>query len=95
MNNRIVLGLSVLCALLLIGLFLRPLLIPALAQTPATSVAGRYSLAFQLGTPYFMDTQTGKIWVQTSFEQSVKGGEIKSVAPHWVEIDSPVNKAKP
>jgi hypothetical protein len=94
MNNRIALGLSVLCALLLMALFLRPLLIPAAAQIPTTSAVGRYSLAFQLGTPYFMDTQTGKIWVQIPLEQSVKDGETKIVGTHWVEVDSPVSKVK-
>jgi hypothetical protein len=94
MKNRVALGLCILCALLLMGLFLRPLLIPAVAQTPATSAVGRYTLAFQLGTPYFMDTQTGRIWVNTPILQDVKGGESKVVGTHWVEINSPVSKAK-
>lgn len=98
MRNRIILSLAGLCILLLAGLSLRPLLIPATAQTPTTSEVGRYSLTFGLGTEYFTDTKTGQIWVYEPIFRDTKDGPSSVVGMHWVETGSPVSKvnsAKP
>ena len=89
MKIRIVL---VLCALLVTDLSLRMLLVPAVAQTPVPPEVGRYTLAFNTGREYFMDTKTGQIWANEPIFRDTKDGPGSLVGMHWVETGSPVSK---
>jgi hypothetical protein len=87
-KDRIPVALLCLCALLVGGL-LRPIMLPAAAQTSAAGPpvqAGRYSIAANSDTLYFADTQTGRLWfLNTGLVFNEKGVE-KNV---WRQMSSP------
>ena len=88
MKNRLSGTLLCFCALLL-GVLLRAAIPTASAQptVPApTAQAGRYSIAANSDTLYFMDTQTGRLWfLNTGLVINEKGVE-KNV---WRQMPSP------
>lgn len=104
MRNRVVLSVLGLCALSGTGLFLRPLLVPAVAQTPTRSqtstlsTIGRYQLTISAtGATYFLDTATGRLW---HYEDAVvvtepQTGGFKTLGAHWVEMGPLVAKPSP
>lgn len=94
MKDRMTVSLLGLCALLLAGLLLRLSLPTAAAQAPVSAAAGRYRFGFGAGAYYFVDTQTGQVWMQETVEQRVNG-EDRVVGEHWVEADTPVSHPKP
>ena len=89
MKNRLFIGLSCLCSLLLGGL-LRSALPTASAQSavPAPAQAGRYSIGATGNSVYFADSQTGRVWAYyTGIAVNEKGDFEK---PAWQEMPSPV-----
>ncbi len=90
MKNRILVALLCLCAVLLGGL-LRPVILPAAAQSTATGPAvqaGRYGIAANSERLYFVDTQTGRLWYLAPSTVNKKG-DIEM--PAWQETPSPVH----
>jgi len=104
MRNRVVLSVLGLCALLVTGLFLRPLLVPAVAQTPTRSqtstpsTIGRYQLTISAtGATYFLDTATGRLWHYEAAVVVVEPQAVgyKTISAHWVEMGPLVAKPSP
>lgn len=93
LTEKLTLGLLGLCVLLLAGLLLRVSRPPAPAPAPPAASAGRYSYNFGAGAVYFVDTQTGRAWVQSPVTRSV-GGEDRVLGERWVEVDTPVSHPK-
>ena len=81
------------CVLLLAGLLLRVGRPVAPVPAPPAEAAGRYTYNFGAGAVYFVDTQTGRAWVQSPVMRSV-GGEDRVLGERWVEVDTPVSHPK-
>ena len=92
MKNRVTISLLGICALLLLGLLLRPWLAPAIAQAAGAPEVGRYSVAFNAGVEYFTDTKTGRVWANEPIFRDTKDGPGSVVGMHWVETGSPVSR---
>ena len=89
MRNYFFIGLLCLCALLAGGL-LRSAVPTVSAQSisPASTQAGRYSIAANGSIIYFADTQTGRLWYySTGLNINEKGETVKAA---WQEMPSPV-----
>lgn len=89
MKDRVPVALLCLCALLVGGL-LRPIILPAAAQSAASgspTQAGRYSITANNYGIYFADTQTGRLWFYPN--GSVVNEEGDTVKATWQEMPTP------